>query len=75
MPSSQLGNRPAPTQNAEAYDLYLPSLLLEQGPKKGAKSLEFCGLGKIKFRPGPCRDRQWNWLADAYVRPMDASPK
>ena len=72
---------PHPQQNTEAYDLYLQGLYLsnksdEQSLRKSL-SLFQQALDKdpslARAWTGIAKD--WGWLADAYVKPLEALPK
>jgi TolB-like protein/Tfp pilus assembly protein PilF len=73
--------RPAQKQNTEAHDLYLQGVFFsnkstEEGLRKG---LEFFQRS-LEKDPNSARAwsgiaKTWNWLADAYVRPLEAFPQ
>ena len=71
----------APTQNAEAYDLYLQGVFFSnKSTEEGLrKSLELFQRSIEKdprsAKPWVGIAKTWNWLADAYVRPLEAYPK
>jgi eukaryotic-like serine/threonine-protein kinase len=72
---------PAPAQNSEAYELYLQGVFFSnKSTEEGLrKSLEFFQRS-LEKDPNSARTyagiaKAWNWLADAYVRPMDAFPQ
>ena len=73
--------RPAQKQNTEAYDLYLQGVFFSnKSTEEGLrKSLEFFQRS-LEKDPNAARTwagiaKVWNWLADAYVRPLDAFPQ
>jgi len=75
------GARPAQKQNTEAHDLYLQGVFFsnkstEEGLRKG---LEFFQRS-LEKDPNSARAwagiaKTWNWLGDAYVRPLEAFPQ
>jgi TolB-like protein/Flp pilus assembly protein TadD len=76
-----VGAMAAPTQNAEAYELYLQGLFFSnKSTEEGLrKSLEFFERS-LEKDPDSARTyagiaKVWNWLGDAYVKPLDAFPK
>jgi TolB-like protein/Tfp pilus assembly protein PilF len=73
--------RPAQKQNTEAHDLYLQGVFFSnKSTEEGLrKSLEFFQRS-LEKDPNAARTwagiaKVWNWLADAYVRPLDAFPQ
>lgn len=75
------GGRPLPNQNTEAYDLYLQGVFFSnKSTEEGLrKSLEFFNRS-LEKDPNSARThagiaKVWNWLGDAYVKPMDAFPQ
>jgi TolB-like protein/Tfp pilus assembly protein PilF/predicted Ser/Thr protein kinase len=69
------------TVNPEAYDLYLQGMFFSsKSTEEGLrKSLDFFQKS-LEKDPGFAKSwsgtaRAWNWLADAYVRPLDAFPQ
>jgi tetratricopeptide (TPR) repeat protein len=72
---------PAPTQNAEAYDLYLQGVFFSnKSTEEGLrKSLELFQRSIEKdprsAKPWVGLAKTWNWLADAYVKPLEAYPQ
>jgi TolB-like protein/Tfp pilus assembly protein PilF len=78
----KLAVAPAPaTQNTEAYDLYLQGVFFsnkstEEGLRRGLELFQ----RSLEKDPGSARAwagiaKTWNWLADAYVRPLEAFPE
>jgi adenylate cyclase len=72
---------PHPHQNTEAYDLYLQGLYLSNKSDEQSlrKSLDLFQRALDKD-PNLARAwtgiaKDWGWLADAYVKPMEAWPK
>jgi adenylate cyclase len=70
-----------PRQNTEAYDLYLQGLYLSNKSDEGSfrKSLSLFQRALDKD-PNLARAwtgiaKDWGWLADAYVKPLEAYPK
>ena len=76
-----VGPRPAPPQNAEAYELYLQGVFFSnKSTEEGLrKSLEFFQRSLEKdptsAKPWTGIAKAWNWLGDAYVLPMEAFPQ
>jgi len=76
-----VSSQPAPSQNPEAYELYLQGVFFSnKSTEEGLrKSLEFFQRS-LEKDPNSARTyagiaKAWNWLADAYVKPMDAYPQ
>ena len=76
-----VGVRAAPVQNSEAYELYLQGVFFSnKSTEEGLrKSLEFFQRS-LEKDPNSAKTyagiaKAWNWLADAYVKPMDAFPQ
>lgn len=73
--------RPRLPQNTEAYDLYLQGLYLSNKSSEAElrRSLEFFQRALEKDpklgRAWTGVAKDWIWLADAFVRPMEAYPK
>ena len=72
---------PRALQNTEAYDLYLQGLYLsnKSSEEELRKSLEFFDRA-LQEDPKLARAwtgiaKDWLWLADAYVKPLEAYPK
>jgi adenylate cyclase len=72
---------PHPHQNTEAYDLYLQGLYLSNKSDEQSlrKSLDLF-QGALDKDPNLARAwtgiaKDWGWLADAYVKPLEAWPK
>src|ERR1700757_487658 len=70
-----------PRQNTEAYDLYLQGLYLSNKSDEGSfrKSLSLFQRA-LEKDPNLARAwtgiaKDWGWLADAYVKPLEAYPK
>ncbi|HVF70442.1 MAG TPA: protein kinase [Chthoniobacterales bacterium] len=74
-------SRPARSENTEAYELYLQGVFFSnKSSEEGLrKSLDFFQRSIEKdptsARPWVGIAKVWNWLADLYVRPMEAYPK
>jgi len=80
-PTESAGVASVPTRNPEAYDLYLQGVFFSKKSTEEAlrHSLD---LFEQSLRKDPGNSyawsgiaRDWNWLSDAYVRPLDAFPQ
>lgn len=76
-----VGTYPTQNQNTEAYELYLQGIFFSnKSTEEGLrKSLEFFQRS-LEKDPNSARTyagiaKAWNWLGDAYVKPMDAFPQ
>jgi TolB-like protein/Tfp pilus assembly protein PilF/predicted Ser/Thr protein kinase len=77
----KLAAGPTRSVNPEAYDLYLQGMFFSNKSTEDGlrKSLEFFERS-LEKDPNSAKTyagiaKTWNWLADAYVRPVEAFPK